>query len=369
MPDWGGPSVWRAGLSEFKPMFAFRRLFSRPALLAAGVSVLALSLAGCVGNDSASNTPSTTATEGSKPSASTGLKIGMVFDSGGRGDKSFNDSAYAGLEKAQNELGVEIKTVDSKNEKDYEGNLSTLAEQGMDLVIAVGLTQGVALTSVSDKFPKTKFAIVDFQIDKPNVRSLLFAEEQGSYLAGYVAGLTTKTNKVGFVGGMSIPLIKKFEAGYFAGAKAANPKVTALPSKYTESWDDVNLGKQCAQALYGDGADVVYHASGRCGIGVIRAAEEAKKLAIGVDSDQDDLAKGSVLTSMIKRVDEAVFSTIRDVKEGKFDTGAKIYDLKTNGVGLSDFRHTKQLLPADAMAKLDAVKKEIVEGKITVPKE
>lgn len=334
--------------------------------LSAFAVAFALLLVGCTGGSSESASSSTSPTPSTDSGAKT-LKIGMVFDSGGKGDKSFNDSANAGLEKAKSELGVEIRTVDSKTEKDYETNLSTLAEQGFDLVIAVGITQQNALTTVAPKFENTKFAIVDANLEGKNVRSLLFSEEEGSYLAGYAAGLATKTGKIGFVGGKKIPLIEKFEAGYKAGALAANPKVVVLPSKYTESWDDTALGKESAKTLYADGADIVYHAAGRCGVGVINAAKEANKLAIGVDSDQDDVAPGNVLTSMIKRVDAAVFSTIKDVKEGKFSAGSVVYNLKSDGVALSDFRNTKDKIGEDNIKKLDVVKKDIIDGKVKVP--
>ena len=156
-------------------------------------------------------------------------------------------------------------------------------------------------------------------------------------------------------------------SGYKAGAMAANPKIVVLPSKYTESWDDTLLGKQSAASLFSEGADVVYHAAGRCGIGVITAAKEAGKFAIGVDSNQDDVAPGTVLTSMIKRVDVAVFNTLKDVKDGSFSGGSKVYNLKTDGVGLSDMKHTKDKVPADILTKLEAVKKDIVDGKVMAP--
>lgn len=327
---------------------------------------LAVVLAGCSGGASNSATASTSG--GGTPNAGgKALRVAMVFDSGGKGDKSFNDSAYMGLERAKKDLGIDFTTVDSKAEKDYETNLETLSEKGYDLILAVGITQGDALKRVAPKHPEIKFAIIDADVTAPNVRSLLFSEEQGSYLAGYLAGMTTKTNKIGFVGGKSIPLIKKFESGYFAGAKAANPKVEALPAKYTESWDDTLLGKESAASLFNSGADIVYHAAGRCGLGVIAAAKDADKFAIGVDSDQDDVEKGHVLTSMVKRVDEAVYATVKDVKDGAFTPGAKKYDLKANGVGLTEMKYTKDKVPADAMKRLDAVKADIISGKITVP--
>jgi basic membrane protein A len=321
-----------------------------------------LLLAGCTGEEPKS--PAAEPKTASKP-----LKVGVVFDSGGRGDKSFNDSAWAGVERAQKEFGIEPKTIESKAEKDYEDNIRGLAEQGCDIVFAVGLAQDKGLKAVAPEFPNVKFGIIDGNVEGPNVRSMQFAEHEGSFLAGYAAGLATRSGKVGFVGGMSIPLIKKFEAGYVAGVKAANPKAEVLPAKYTESWVDVNLGKAAANVLFQQGADVVYHASGRCGLGVIEAAKDNKKLAIGVDSDQDDVAPGFVLTSMIKRVDEAVYRTIADVAAGKFTPGVVAYDLKSSGVGLSKFAHTVDRLGADGLARIEAAKKKIEDGTWVVPQD
>lgn len=298
------------------------------------------------------------------------LKVGVVFDSGGRGDKSFNDSAYNGTELAKAQCDIEVFPVDSKTAKDYETNLTTLADtKGCDLVFAIGISQNKAVEAVAPKYPNVKFAIVDAVVDKPNVRSLVFAEEQGSFLAGYVAGLTTKTHKLGFVGGMEIPLIKKFEAGYVSGAKTANPKVEILPAKYTDSWDDIDKGKAAAEVLFNGGADIVYHAAGRCGVGVINAAKERKLFAIGVDSDQDDVngAKGFVLTSMIKHVDQAVLQTIKDTATDKFTPGTKVYDLKVDGVGLSPMRFTKDIVGKDNLAKVAKIADQIKAGKLKVP--
>ncbi|MCC7434132.1 MAG: BMP family ABC transporter substrate-binding protein [Methanoregulaceae archaeon] len=295
------------------------------------------------------------------------LKIGLVFDSGGRGDKSFNDSAYRGLERAIKELGIDAKTVDSARESDYATNLETLAESGCDLIFAIGINMQKAMSEVAPKHLNVKFAIVDAPVDSPNVRSLVFKEEEGSFLAGYVAGLMTKTGKIGFVGGQEIDLIKKFQAGYEAGARTANPAIVVLPAKYTGDWNNVDLGKQNAKTLYGQGADVVYHAAGKCGLGVINAAQEEGKYAIGVDSDQDYLAEGRVLTSMIKRVDESVFQTINDLKEGRWDTGVKVYDLKSNGVGLSEMQFTKDAIGEANLAKIKEVQDKIIAGEIKVP--
>jgi basic membrane protein A len=325
----------------------------------------AVAVAGCNGGSGSSGTAASST--GGGATGGKQLTVGIVFDAGGRGDKSFNDSAYAGIERAKKEFNIVDRPVDSKSEKDYEANLSALADEGADLVLAVGITMKNALETVAPKYPNIKFASVDAVIEQPNVRSLVFSEEQGSFLAGYAAALASKTKKIGFVGGMNIPLIKKFETGYAAGAKMADPSVQLLPAKYTESWDDTSTGKAAADVLFDSGADVVYHAAGRCGLGVIQAAKENNKLAIGVDSNQDDQAPGFVLTSMVKRVDEAVYSTIKDIKEGKFAGGTKAYDLKANGVGLTDFKNTKDKIGTDNLAKIEAVAERIKSGELSIP--
>jgi basic membrane protein A len=323
-------------------------------------------LAGC---SSGGGDTSSGGTGGGTSASGDGKKmtIGVVFDSGGIGDGSFNDSANRGAQKAKTDLGAEIKPVDSKSTKDFEPNLTALAQHKCDIIFAIGITQETALKAVAAKYPQQKFAIVDGTVDLPNVRCLKFNEQEGSFLAGYLAALTSKSGKLGFVGGMQIPLIEKFYAGYAAGAVTANPKVEVLPAKYTGSWDNVDAGKSDAGILYGQGADIVYGAAGRAGGGIITAAKEQGKLAIGVDSDQDGIEKGFVLTSMIKHVDESVFSTIQDVKDGKFTPGDKIYDLKSNGVGLSEMKYTQDKLPPDAKKKLDDIKAKIISGEIKVP--
>jgi basic membrane protein A len=341
----------------------------KPSLFPAISFVLLTLLVGC----SMDSKESSASSSDSAGKMGAGTLVGVVFDSGGRGDKSFNDSAFAGAERARTELGVEIKTVDSRKESDYDDNISAMAEAGSKIVFAVGLGQATALEEVAPKFPDVKFAIVDSVVDLPNVRSLLFAEEQGSFLAGYAAGLSSKTGKVGFVGGKNIPLIHKFEAGFTAGARMANPSIQVLPAKYTDSWDDTGKGKAAAGLLYGQGADVVYHAAGRCGLGVFAAAKEANgsgpvtKFAIGVDSNQDDVEKGIVLTSMIKRVDEAVYSTIKDVLDDKFTPGTKLYDVAARGVGLTDFKNTKDVIGAENLKKIEEISEKIKSGSYTIP--
>ncbi len=296
------------------------------------------------------------------------LKVGIVFDTGGLGDKSFNDSAWRGVQRAEKELGVGVTKVESTKESDYPTNLRALADQGANVVVAVGINMRVAVEQVAPDYPDVKFVSIDGEpLAKPNVRTIQFKEEEGSFLVGYLAGLMTKTNKIGFVGGMELPLIKKFQYGYAAGAKRANPNVVLLPPKYTQGWDNQDTARVAANLLFGQGADVVYHAAGRAGLGVIAAAKEKGKFAIGVDSDQDDIAPGTVLTSMIKRVDEGVFLTIRDVKDGKWSPGAVVYDLKAGGVGTSDFRHTREMIGDLNVERIDRVRQQIVEGKLQVP--
>ncbi len=333
------------------------------------LSLVASLFAVMIGCNSSSSTTTTPTEASAKPAASseTALKVGIVFDSGGRGDKSFNDSAYAGIERAVKELGIEEANIQSKSPAEYEANLQALAQKKVDIVFAVGLGMQQALAKVAPKFPDTKFAIVDGDSSGENTRSLKFKEEQGSFLAGYLAGLMSKTGKIGFVGGMEIPLIKKFEYGYFAGAKMANPAIVLLPSKYTGSWDNPDKGKAAAAVLYSSGADIVYHAAGRAGLGIFAAAKEANKYAIGVDSNQDDIEKGTVLTSMIKRVDEAVFQTIKDLKDGKFTPGEKMYDAASGGVGLTEFPNTRDIIGEANIAKLKEIQAKLASGEIVAP--
>jgi basic membrane protein A len=342
--------------------------FYRPLLTALAGLLVAIPLLTAAGCGSSESKPQGNGASGAAGSSKhSDLTVGVVFDSGGIGDKSFNDSANAGLERAKSELGVNTKTVSSQSEKDYQTNLDALASSGCKLVIAVGLSQGKALAAVAKDYPNVHFAIVDGSVEAPNVRMLDFAEEQGSFLAGYVAGAVSKTHTVGFVGGMELDLIKKFYTGFAAGALTANPSTNVLPPKYVGDWDNQDVAKANALQLFGSNADVVYHAAGRAGGGVITAAKEQGKFAVGVDSDQDSLAPGHVLTSMIKHVDEAVFQTIKDEVDGKFAAGQKVYDLASNGVGLSKMKYTKDLLDAKTKAALDDIKRKIIAGTIKVP--
>lgn len=327
----------------------------------------ALVLAGCNTGTTGTATTGGTGTTGGG-STEKKLKLGIVFDTGGLGDKSFNDSAWRGAQKAEKELGVEVMKVESAKESDYANNLQAMADKGADIVIGVGITMATAIKQVAPNYPDTKFVSIDGEpLDMPNVRTIQFKEEEGSFLVGYVAGLVSKTKKLGFIGGMELPLIKKFQYGYMAGAKTADKAVEVLPAKYTGDWVNQDKAKVATELLFGSGADIVYHAAGRAGLGVIAAAKEKNLWAIGVDSDQDDIEPGRVLTSMIKNVDLGVFMTVQDLKDGKFTAGAVMYDLKAGGVGTSEFKHTKAAVGEANMAKLDEMKKKIIAGEVTVP--
>ena len=293
------------------------------------------------------------------------LKVGIVLSIGGLGDKSFNDSAYRGLENAKKDLGIEFKYVEAASPS--EGYLREYAEAGYDLVIATGFLMKDATEKVAKDFPDVKFALIDEVSTLPNVSSLVFAEDQGSFLVGALAAMMSKTGSVGFVGGMEIPLIQKFQKGYEMGAKYVNPNIK-LGSLYTSGsnpFNDPVRGKENALSLIKQGADVVYHAAGGTGIGVIEAAKEAKVFAIGVDSNQDGIAQGTVLTSMMKYVDVAVYNAVKAVKEGTFKGGEQRFGVKEGGVGTTEFEFTKDAIGADNLAKLEAIKKDIIDGKIT----
>ena len=293
------------------------------------------------------------------------LKVGMVTDVGGLGDQSFNDAAWRGLKRARDEFGVEINVIESNNMNDYVPNLSSLADQGYDMAWAIGFLMLDSLKTVAESYPDTTFGMIDGTVDQDNVASITFKEEEGSYLAGIAAGLKTETNKIGFIGGMETPLIQKFEAGYRAGINEANPAAELFVG-YTGAFDDPQAGKELAFTQFNQGADVIYHASGACGIGVIKAAKEEGLYAIGVDSPQNQLAPDNVLTSMVKRVDNAVYKEVKALYEDRFEPGHRVYGLEENGVGLYQEQADK-MLSEEILNQVDEYKQKIIDGEITVP--
>lgn len=296
------------------------------------------------------------------------LKVGIVLSTGGLGDKSFNDSAYRGLERAKAELGVNFKYIEPASPSEDEQFLREYAEAGYDLIVATGFQMKNAAEKVAGDYPNLKFVVIDDVIDKPNTKSLIFKEAEGSFLAGAAAAMASKTGIVGFVGGIEVPTIQKFQKGYEQGAKYVNPsaKVISIYVGGQNPFNDPVKGKEVALAEIQQGADVIYHGAGATGIGVIDAARESKVLAVGVDSNQDDVAPGTVLTSMLKNVDVAVFETVKDLKANIFEAGVKEFGVKENGVGLTDFKNTKDIIGEENLKKLDQIKADIASGKIVV---
>ncbi len=298
-----------------------------------------------------------------------------MFDVGGRGDKSFNDQAYAGLARARRELGIVFRTLETGEGADREAAMRQLAAGDAQLVFGVGFLFTDDIRKLAQEFPDKKFACIDYTVNPrdtlpPNLVALKFKEEEGSYLVGALAGLLTRTGKVGFVGGMQIPLIKKFEAGCVAGVRAVNPRARVIV-KYAgttgAAFKDPTKGKELALAEYNQGADIIYHASGSTGLGVFEAAREKGRLVIGVDSDQYDEAPGHVLTSMVKRVDVAVFDTIRGLLDGHWSSGVKVFGLAEDGVTWVYDDRNKALIPDAVKATVDSLRSEIVAGRITAP--
>src|SRR5690606_5700256 len=303
------------------------------------------------------------------------VKVGMAFDVGGRGDQSFNDSAAKGLDKAACELGFEVKDAEAQDgepESAREERLQQLVDAGYNPVVAVGFAYSASVGKIAKANPDVNFAIVDDGVEGENITNLVFAEEQGSFLVGAAAALKSETGNIGFIGGVDTELIKKFEAGYKAGAQAVDPKIK-IQSVYLSTPPDFSgfadpaKGNTAATGMYEKGADVVYHAAGGSGGGVFQAATDAGKWAIGVDSDQaktaDDAVSDSILTSMVKNIDVAVFDFLKSVDDGEPKTGLQVYDLKVDGVSYSK---TGGHLD-DIADQLDEYKQQIIDGTITVP--
>ncbi len=316
-------------------------------------------------------------TQTSKPGA---LNVGIVLDVGGRGDKSFNDGAYAGADSAARILGPNIRFIEPGEGSDREAGLRLLAAEKMDLVIGVGFIFSDDITKLAKEYPNTSFACVDYALavdDKgnilqppPNVAALKFREEEGSFLVGALAAMVGKSKKVGFVGGMDIPLIHKFEAGYRAGVKHVCPdcEVIAQYAGVTpDAFKNPGKGKELALSQYQSGVNVIFHASGSTGQGVFEAARVMNKLAIGVDADQYDEAPGHVLTSMVKGVSASVFDAIKRVQNHTFKGGIYSFGLAEDGVGYIYDEHNKALIPDSVHTRLEQLKQEIIAGKIKVP--
>jgi basic membrane protein A len=306
--------------------------------------------------------------------------VGIVFDVGGRGDKSFNDGAYRGATRAAKELGAHVLFIEPGEGSDREAGLRLLAAEGMHLVIGIGFIFSDDLAALAREYPDVAFAGIDYAVSfgpdgeviqpPPNLAALKFREEQGSFLVGALAALVGGSKKVGFVGGMDSPLIHKFEAGYRAGVKSVCPDCTVIvqyAGVTPDAFRNPGRGKELALSQYQQGVNVIYHASGSTGLGVFEAARAMDKLAIGVDADQWSEAPGHVLTSMVKGVDQAVYDAIRRVRDREFHGGIFQLGLAEGGVGYVYDEHNRALIPDAVRQRIDALARDIVAGRITVP--
>jgi basic membrane protein A len=303
-------------------------------------------------------------------------RVGLVFDVGGRGDKSFNDAAYRGLERAKRELGIDYEYVEPGPGADREAALRQMSvREDIGVVFGIGFIFTDDITNIAREFPNRKYACVDYTLSASplpsNLVALEFKEEEGSFLVGALAALTSATGTIGFVGGMQSPLIKKFEVAYVAGAHHVNPRCKVLigyAGITGEAFKNPLKGKELALGQYGQGADIIYHASGVTGLGVFEAAREKHKLAIGVDSDQYHEAPGYILTSMTKVVDNAVYEIIRDVKENRFPGGTvQTFGLASGGVDYVYNDLNKALIPDSIHARVESIRADIIAGRIVVP--
>jgi basic membrane protein A and related proteins len=296
-------------------------------------------------------------------------KPAIVFDIGGKFDKSFNESMFNGSEKFKAETGVAYGEFEIANEAQREQAIRNFADQGYSPIIAAGFAQAAAVEKVAKEYPELKFAIVDMVVDLPNVQSIVFKEHEGSYLVGMMAGMASKSNTVSFVGGMDIPLIRKFACGYAQGVKAVKPDAKVIQNMTGDTgaaWSDPVKGGEITKGQISQGSDVVYAAAGSTGLGVLQAAADAKILSIGVDANQNYLHPGQVLTSMLKRVDVAVYNVMKTGKDGTFKPGIQALGLAEDGVGYAMDDNNKALVTADMEAAVAKAKAGIIDGSIKV---
>ena len=293
----------------------------------------------------------------------------VIFDLGGKFDRSFNQASYEGAERFTKETGIGYKDFELQTDAQREQALRRFAEQGYNPVIVTGFSFGSAMETVAKEFPDTEFVIIDMVVDAPNVRSVVFNEHEGSYLVGVLAAMASKSGTVGFVGGMDIPLIQKFACGFVQGVKATNPQAKVIQNMTGTTgaaWNDPVRGGELAKSQIDQGADVIYHAAGGTGVGVLQAAADAGVLGIGVDSNQNYLHPGQVLTSMLKRVDLATYDAMMDVQKGTFKSGVEVMGLSQDGVGYALDDNNKTLITPAMAAAVEAAKAKIISGDIKV---
>ena len=300
------------------------------------------------------------------------IRVGLVYDTGGRGDLSFCDASYAGATKAADQWKLELKEITPGQSTDIERVLRQLARLRYNLIIGVGFLFQDPMTRVAPDFPNINFAIVDAEANGSNIVSLIFKAHEGTYLVGAIAALKTKTDKIGFVGGMNVPLLHSFEAGYRAGANAIHPEIEVMvdyAGVTPQAFSDPARGKELALAQYNKGADVILAAAGATSLGILEAAKEKNKFIIWVDANGNHLARGLVLTSMIKGVELSVYQTIQSVVEDNFTGGTKIYGLKEGGIQYIVDEDNRSLLSEDLLSRVEDLKTKIIVGEIVVPSE
>lgn len=319
-----------------------------------GLSILTL---GCVTRD---------------PAAGSGdyrARVGIVFDIGGKDDRSFNSAAHLGMLRARNDLQIMLRDVEPGDPTSIEPALRAFAQYGYDLITGVGFVQGPIIEQIAADYPQLHFVVIDSAAKLPNVASLLFREHEGSFLVGMIAAAKSQSGIIGFVGGMDIPLIHKFATGYEEGARYVNPRIRVIRNYVgitDAAWNNPGKGRELAISQYDQGADVIFQAAGNSGLGVFDAAEAYDRFAIGVDSNQNWIKPGHILTSMLKRIENAVFSIVKDQVEGKFKGGVHIYGLENDGVDYALDDYNRALIPPEVIARVEQAKRDIIAGRIKV---
>jgi len=303
------------------------------------------------------------------PAAAQEFSPAVVFDMGGKFDKSFNEAAYTGAERFKKETGIAYREFEVTHETQREQAQRNMARRGSQIGVGIGFSQASAIEKVAKEFPSTKFTIIDGVVDLPNVQSIVFKEHEGSFLVGMAAAMASKSGKIGFVGGMDIPLIRKFALGYEEGAKYVNPRIEVfqnMTGTTPAAWNDPTRGGELARSQFDRGADVVYAAAGATGLGVLQAAKDKGKLAIGVDSNQNHLQPGTVLTSMIKRVDLAVYDALKSAKDGTWKPSRRARGVAEGGVSYSIDQYNRHLITPEMERRLTQARADIIAGKIKV---
>jgi basic membrane protein A len=305
----------------------------------------------------------------SGPARAAGFKAAVIYDLGGKFDRSFNEAAYNGAQMFRQETGISYRDFEPTNEAQFEQALRRFARRKADLVVAVGISYAVPLRNVASEFPDQRFAVIDARVDAPNVQSILFKEHEGSYLVGILAAMSSKSGTIGFIGGMDIPLIRRFALGYREGAQSITPQIKVLESMVGTTgaaWNDPIKGGELARSQFSRGADVIFSAAGPTGLGVIQAARDESRLSIGVDSNQNHIQPGYVLTSMLKRVDLAVFHSLMAALDGSWKPGIEVLGLAEGGVDYALDEHNAALISEGMRAAVEAARQAIISGDVLV---